>query len=240
MRYIISDIHGCYEEYREMLERIRFSDEDELYVLGDSMDRGPEPIRVIQDMMERPNVTYIFGNHDYVMVRILRKLAVEVTEDNWKDSLSVNDVLEYMYWVEDGGGVTSRQFRALSRGEQQDILDYLEDALAYAVLEHEGKKYILVHGGLDGFREDKDLDEYRLSEFIFCRMDYTKRYFQDENTYVVTGHTPTLFIRPDGKSEIYQGNGHIAIDCGCVFGERLAAYCVETGECFYVESKGRC
>ncbi len=34
MRYLISDVHGCYEEYRELLEKIHFSDEDELYVLG--------------------------------------------------------------------------------------------------------------------------------------------------------------------------------------------------------------
>lgn len=236
MRYIISDIHGCYEEYREMLQKIRFSARDELYVLGDVVDRGPEPIKVLQDMMGRSNVSFIFGNHDYMMLRVLRKLAVEVTEDNWKEHLSSEDLLGYMYWIKDGGGVTSRQFRALSHEKQQDILEYLGEALPYEVLEHHGKRYVLVHGGLENFREDKELHEYRLSELIYCRPDYGRRYFQDKNTYVVTGHTPTLLIRSDGKSEIYQGNGHIAIDCGCVFGERLAAYCVETGECFYVES----
>ena len=56
MRYLISDIHGCYEEYRGLLDKIHFSHRDELYVLGDAMDRGPEPIKVIQDMMRRPNV----------------------------------------------------------------------------------------------------------------------------------------------------------------------------------------
>ena len=54
--YVISDIHGCYEEYMDLLEKINFSGQDELYVLGDSMDRGPEPIRVIRDLMGRPNV----------------------------------------------------------------------------------------------------------------------------------------------------------------------------------------
>lgn len=54
MRYMMSDIHGCYEEYRELLEKIGFDHDDELYVLGDAMDRGPEPIRVIRDLMRRP------------------------------------------------------------------------------------------------------------------------------------------------------------------------------------------
>ncbi len=53
MRYVISDIHGCYEQYRLLLEKIRFSDNDRLYVLGDAVDRGPEPIKVLQDMMRR-------------------------------------------------------------------------------------------------------------------------------------------------------------------------------------------
>lgn len=59
MRYLISDIHGCYEQYRELLDKINFSKDDELYILGDSMDRGPDPIKVIQDLIPRPNAIYI-------------------------------------------------------------------------------------------------------------------------------------------------------------------------------------
>lgn len=39
MIYVISDIHGCYDKYIKMLEKIRFSSEDTLYVLGDVLDR---------------------------------------------------------------------------------------------------------------------------------------------------------------------------------------------------------
>lgn len=42
MTYVMSDIHGCYREYREMLEKIVFSDADTLYILGDVVDRGPQ------------------------------------------------------------------------------------------------------------------------------------------------------------------------------------------------------
>lgn len=45
MRYIISDIHGCYHEYMELLNKIKFSDKDELYILGDAVDRGPGLLR---------------------------------------------------------------------------------------------------------------------------------------------------------------------------------------------------
>ena len=74
MRYIVSDIHGCYEEFMELMEKISFSDEDELYVLGDAMDRGPEPIRVLQELMCRPNAFYIMGNHDLMFLTVIHTL----------------------------------------------------------------------------------------------------------------------------------------------------------------------
>lgn len=147
MRYIISDIHGCYEEYQELLGRLRFSPADELYVLGDAADRGPQPVKVLQDMMMRPNVTYLVGNHDYMMLRTLKKLAVEITEDNWEKHLTSDDLMNYYYWLQDGGRVTSDQFRTLPRDEQLDILDYLSDAQICTILEDRGRRFVLVHAG---------------------------------------------------------------------------------------------
>ena len=44
MTYAISDIHGCYEEYIKLLEKINFSEDDTLYILGDICDRGEKPM----------------------------------------------------------------------------------------------------------------------------------------------------------------------------------------------------
>ena len=80
--YIISDIHGCYDQYQELLCKIDFSEEDELYILGDVLDRGPEPIKVLLDLMDRVNATLILGNHDATALMILRQLAKEITNDS--------------------------------------------------------------------------------------------------------------------------------------------------------------
>ena len=66
MHYVISDIHGCYEKYRGILQAIRLRSEDTLYVLGDVVDRGPDGIRILQDMMGRANVYPILGNHEFM------------------------------------------------------------------------------------------------------------------------------------------------------------------------------
>lgn len=234
MRYLISDIHGCYEEYRELLDKINFSKDDELYILGDSMDRGPDSIKVIQDLIPRPNTTYIIGNHDYLMYYFMKKIIVKTAREIFLDYLPEDDLLDFTSWVQDGGEITLRQFIALSQSEQQAILKYLADASMYKVIEDRGKKYILTHAGIDNFSGGKNLNEYNCFDFIYARPDYTKRYYQDKNIYVVSGHTPTPLIRKDRFPIVYQGNGHIAIDCGCVFGGQIAAYCIETGEISYV------
>ena len=236
MRYIISDIHGCYEEYKELLKKISFSEEDELFVLGDVVDRGPEPMKVLQDMMTRTNVVYLLGNHDFMFYTIMKKFAVEVTGDNYDSQLSDDDMLAYITWIQDGGYQTAEAFRKLNRYEKEDILDYVSDAMIYEVLEHDNKEYILVHAGLGNFSAEKDLDDYELDELLESRTDYTKNYFADDRI-LVTGHTPTLSIQGWEKPEVFAENNHIALDCGCVFGGNLAAYCIETGEVAYVKSK---
>lgn len=236
MRYVISDIHGCYEEYKALLRKIQFSDKDELYILGDVMDRGPEPIKILKDMMSRPNVINILGNHDFMMLMVLQKMAVEITEENVESQLKCDDMELYDMWELDGGKITSKQFCALPKEEREEILEYIKDSSIYEIVQIEEKTYVLVHAGIERFQDGKSLDKYHFTDFICTRADYDRRYFNDPNTYLVTGHTPTMTIRKDGEAFVYEENGHIAIDCGCVFGGRLAAYCLDNGEVFYVES----
>lgn len=236
MQYVVADIHGCYAEFLELLEKIGFSDDDELFVLGDAMDRGPEPIKVIQDLMSRANVTYILGNHDDMMLRSLRKLAVDISEASLID-LSDDDFISYYHWLREGGNITEEQFRQLSNEERRDVLDFLECAPAYEMIENDGKLYIMVHAGIRNFDPEKEMDEYSPSDFLWERTDYTKQYFPSDRIFLVTGHTPTMMIREDKKPLVYQENRHIALDCGCVFGGNLAAFCVETSEVTYVPHK---
>ena len=65
MIYVMSDLHGCFEEYKRMLEKIDFKDSDILYILGDIVDRGSQSIEILQDMMLKSNVFPILGNHEY-------------------------------------------------------------------------------------------------------------------------------------------------------------------------------
>ena len=40
MIYVMSDIHGMYDKYIEMMDLIDLKETDTLYILGDIIDRG--------------------------------------------------------------------------------------------------------------------------------------------------------------------------------------------------------
>ncbi|MFT7120475.1 MAG: serine/threonine protein phosphatase 1 [Neolewinella sp.] len=67
-RYAISDIHGCPKTFRKLLKEITFSKQDELFLLGDYIDKGPDGIGVINHILELEeqgyNITCLAGNHE--------------------------------------------------------------------------------------------------------------------------------------------------------------------------------
>lgn len=238
MRYIVADIHGCYNEFMELLHAIGFSSQDELFVLGDCMDRGPHPIAVIQQLISMPNARYVLGNHDAMMLSVLRCLTAEITAesiDTLKNQEQVSQI--YSLWMNNGGEVTLGQFAALPQQQQEEILCYLKQASTFEAVQHNDALYIMVHGGIDQFDPTKELEEYDPQDFLWCRANYRRRYYASDRIHLVTGHTPTPLIRKDKQPLIFQENGHLALDCGCVFGGQLAAYCLETGQTVYVNSQ---
>ena len=99
MIYVMSDIHGCYDEYIKLLDLIHFNDKDTLYVLGDVIDRGPYSIKVLQHMMMYSNIIPIIGNHEYMAIIVLKKLCVEIDDSNIEDYLSEDDMMNYMNFM---------------------------------------------------------------------------------------------------------------------------------------------
>jgi serine/threonine protein phosphatase 1 len=234
--YVISDIHGEYGKFVRLLEKIGLSEADTLYVLGDVVDRGPEPVRVLLRMMEMPNVVPIVGNHELMALACLETLREEITED-LLDRLSDEMLLRIQNWIQNGARTTIEAFRKLDREMQDEVLDFLREFLAYEEVKAGGKRFLLVHAGLGNFRRGRPMEDYALDELVWDRPDYGIRYFPDME--VVSGHTPTQLIAENPrKGYVFRTNGHVAIDCGACFrGGRLAAICLETGEEYYEEQE---
>lgn len=74
--YICSDIHGFYNEFRKALDESGFDANDEnswLVSLGDEMDRGPDPGKVIDYLMSLPRAIFVRGNHTDLMEELLER-----------------------------------------------------------------------------------------------------------------------------------------------------------------------
>lgn len=232
MIYCCSDIHGEYDKYLKLINKIKLKEEDTLFILGDVIDRGEKSIEVLKDMMYRANVIPILGNHEYMAIQILPLLMQEITEETISE-FNEEFVQGLLEWLNYGGQSTIDGFKKLSKDNKEDIIDYLMEFSLCEEVRVNGKEYVLIHAGLSNFSPERRISDYELYELIFERPKYNLKYFKDK--FLVTGHTPTRLIENNNKPDfIYKGNNHIAIDCGAVFGGQLAAICLDTGEEFYV------
>ena len=137
MIYVISDIHGCYQSYLKMLEKLKIRDSDTVYILGDTIDRGRDGIRVLQDMMMRPNIIPILGNHEYMAAHALDSLAdaakaqAEMPTPELKRKLAK--------WISDSGAATLHAYRKLTPQQRRQILEYLAEFSLYEEVRAGGK-----------------------------------------------------------------------------------------------------
>ena len=231
MHYAVSDIHGCYDLYLDLLKRISFSESDTLFFLGDAADRGPDGIDVMKDLMRRPNVICLLGNHEDMFRRTARAWGKKLS---WSEGIDWNRT--FVNWTErNGGAVTWASYLALPEEERQELLAWMQGLPCWYEIAVNGRAFLLAHAGVGAYRREKDPANCELFDFIWERMDYDRVYYL--NKLLVTGHTPTAIIDPNSLGRILQRNNHVAIDCGAVFCGTLGCICLETLEEFYVTNR---
>lgn len=234
--YVMSDVHGLKDKYDALMQKI--TKEDTLYVLGDLIDRGPDGIPILQDIMTRDNVKMILGNHESMMIEYYQAKADETMEPRLRSELIDR-------WCWNHNISTIRAFEALSETQQASILAYLKQLpLAYSDVEVNNRHFYLVHGTyvkdtLDEkiitreYAINKGLKEY---DFTWGRFEKEQAQF-DIDRIVVVGHTPTVYFQEEVKpymvwmnhEDIKQANV-IDIDCGCAGrneDSRLALLCLD-------------
>ena len=221
MTYVMSDIHGNYEKFKEMLAKIRFGERDVLYVLGD-LCGGDEPIELILDISMRYNVLPVLGESDYRALPLLTSLDA-VLRGQSADPETMARIAE---WISEDGRSTVEGFRALDEDMREGVLDYLSDMALYEETQIGSQKYLLLHAGIADFDADTPLEDYMPEDFISESLDSKREYYPDVIT--VAGHAPT----ESGKIE--RTDYAILVDCGAEYGGTLGCIRLEDGEEFYV------
>lgn len=66
---VIGDLHGCYDELLDLLDKVSFASEDRLICVGDLITKGPKNREVLDRFMSDPQFTAVIGNHDLAIRR---------------------------------------------------------------------------------------------------------------------------------------------------------------------------
>lgn len=226
MVYVMSDIHGADEKFFKMLKKIKFENNDTLFILGDIVDRGYGAFKIFQFIMCKKNIKCLLGNHEDMMIKGLS-----------------GDSGYLQCWLYNGGRITYKQFLDLESKKQKAICDYIEKFKLYEEIEVSGKNFILVHSGL--CVPDSESDKEKIfamqseEDFLWSREDFFKHKGID-NSMIIFGHTPVVHITETKEFKIWYDrkyNDKIGIDCGAIFpeqGGKLACIRLDDMKEFYV------
>jgi serine/threonine protein phosphatase 1 len=102
---IIGDIHGCYHELLELLDRAAIGEADLVVSVGDLVDRGPDPGPVVEFFRKRAASVVLCGNHERKHVRKVLSYSQQVTQlqlgDRYTDDVAWMSTLPYHYERDD-------------------------------------------------------------------------------------------------------------------------------------------
>ncbi len=236
MIYVASDLHGHLDEWEKLLKMIRFNDNDTMFVLGDCVDLGPEPIALLHDLMGRANVFSVLGNHDLNFARCVSGLPAEATMENLSQYITDDKKAAFAELLSNGGQTTLQQYLALSADDREAILDYIGEMTLYEEAEADGVEFVLTHSGIDHFDPERPLDDYEPADFLQANPRPGDEYYPDKT--VIVGHVPTFRLDGGEAGKILDDGGIIYIDCGAAHpqdGGTIGCLRLDDFEMFYAD-----
>ena len=227
MVYCISDIHGYYDLFWRLLDKIRFSNRDKLYVLGDIIDKGPDSIRLAKLLFSMPNVYCIAGNHEYDFLKYYRALMRQTEDYDW--------VLEKL-----------RGYFADGKLFDWETVDRF-DLLPFYV---ETDNFIGVHAGIP-VKDGKLLpvSQATCEQLVYDRRFKDKDILPQNGKCVLYGHTPVRYLtvrdeilrypRKDATQDRKNiaDNCKIHLDTGVALSGVLGTFAVNDCQSFYVSER---
>lgn len=194
-QFVISDIHGHYDELMALYKQLPINPKkDQLVLLGDYVDRGPKTKQVVNQLIKwkkkYPHWQFLYGNHEDLML----------------DALMYNGRIYHSYdlWWGQGGKETYLSYLPKGLSPYDQAISQVKDHIPQEHLEflaalprwYETDEYYFVHGGLVPGEKPEDSDPNDLiwirDQFILSNYDWGKK--------VIYGHTA------DGRTGSFEPN----------------------------------
>src|SRR5512135_155725 len=99
--YAVGDIQGCYNEFQQLLEQIRFNPaQDQLWLVGDLVNRGPGSLQVLRFVKALgDSAITVLGNHDLHLLAVAEGAAELHRSDTLDEVLNAPDRDELLAWL---------------------------------------------------------------------------------------------------------------------------------------------
>lgn len=194
---VIGDVHGCFQTLASLIQKIQLTQQDQLFFLGDLINRGPASKMVLDHIIglqqDGYQVFLLMGNHEHMVLKKAKRGAKPLREFlSYRNS---TDLLNKR-------GFLRKRFKRL-----------LSSAYRYIELSN----FYLVHAGFDTQAEDPLAPNLNM---LYMRRFWLRRKFRKKR--VVVGHRPKQW--KNIKRAVKEGKPSIAIDNGCVMGTARKAY----------------
>lgn len=193
--FAIGDIHGCHQTFAKLLlDEIQLRKSDEIYCLGDYVDRGPDSKGVVDLILELRKAGHrihtLRGNHEQLM------MESDMSPERFE------------HWWQNGGDTTLSSFHANRYGDIDPMYRDFFSRTKYVI---EKGKYIFVHAGLD-FRDE---DIFENKEAMLWIRDFEVDEQKLGERMLIHGHSPRT------TEVILAQKGNVRnIDGGCCYPHR--------------------
>ena len=203
--WFIGDIHGCYEPFKQFIDK--HYNENDLYVfVGDYTDRGPNNYEVLKTLVGINNAVFIEGNHE---VWLRRWSQNKIDEIHSKDFL-----LSTMVELDN----------KCSSQDKKDISIFLRKLRLFYAVNHKGRYIYCCHGGIPTNKFDyipavnliKGVGNYN----DHLQVDYNWNLNTKDNEFSVHGHRNSLKTEAQTgrafnlEDDIYDGGNLVVVKFG--------------------------
>ena len=224
MTYILSDIHGEYELFCRLMEKVKFSDGDTLISCGDMIEKGKHSVLLAKLLFSMKNAVLLAGNHEYDFLKYYWSLMRQTDDYDFvlrKLKECFPDDGELLDW---------------------ETVDRIE-ALPYY---YETAAYICVHAGVPLDREGRilPLKDASPEQLVYDRIFKEPNIFPKEGKCVFFGHTTSMslgygtqitrFLREGAHGDRVSDFYKIHLDTGTWMSGVLGCFRVEDCRSFYV------
>jgi len=255
--WVIGDIHGCWETLQRLLGRIEWTPElDELWLVGDLVNRGPSSLEVLRWAYENSDrLTVVLGNHDLHLLARAAGVVGAKREDTLDEILAAPDRDELLGWLRTQPlvhrfGPYVMVHAGLMPEWNIELTSGLADEVEAQIAGVGGDKMIrnlYTNRKVEWSADMRDDEQLAAAAAVFTRLRMV-----DSDGHARLDWTGPPGAAPDGwmpwyaRSAVrsqgyrlifghwaqfgfYRSHDVVCLDSGCVYGGRLTALCLDDG-----------